>query len=102
MSQRSLSSVIMPRDSIVLQKGKEAVSIADKAFLVGKDQFGCVMLSCNYPSVKCIDLLPELREVPFFQAIFLYRFHKRDDQISDFGHKGFVFAIKWALPEVVV
>src|SRR5205823_1812246 len=102
MSQRSFGSVIMPGDSIVLEKRKEAVSIADKAFLVCDDQFGCVLLSRNCPSIKCIDLLHEFLEVPFLQSIFLYCFHNRDDQVSDFRHKGFKFAIEGMLPEVVV
>src|SRR5260370_16649045 len=102
MSQCSFGSVIMPGNPIVLEKRKEAFSIADKAFLVFDDQFGCVLFSRNCPGVKCIDVLHEFLEVPFFQAIFLYCFHNRDNQVSNFSHKGFIFAIERILPEVVV
>ena len=102
MSQRSFGSVIMPGNPIVLEKRKEAFSIADKAFLVFDDQFGCVLFASNYPGVKCIDVLHEFLEVPVFQAIFLYRFHNRDNQVSNFRHKGFIFAIERAFPKIVI
>ena len=102
MSQRSFGSVIMPEDSIVLEKRKEAVSIADKAFLVCDDQFGCVLFASNCLGVKCIDVLHEFLQVPFFQAVFLYRFHNRDNQVSDFRHKGSIFVIERVFPKIVV
>jgi len=92
----------MPGDSIVLEKRKEAVSIAYKAFLVFDDQFGCVAFASNRPGVKCTDVLHIFLEVPLFQAVFLDCFHHRDNQVSDFRDKGFIFAIEWAFPEIVV
>jgi len=92
----------MPGDTIMFQKRKEAISIADKAFLVCDDQFGCVLFASNRPGVKCADMLHEFLEVPFFQAVFLYSFHNRDNQVPDFRHKGFIFPIERILPEIVV
>jgi len=102
MSQRSFGRVIMPGNLIVLEKCKEAFSITDKAFLVCDDQFGCVLFASNYPCVKCIDVLHEFLEIPFFQAIFLDRFHNWDDQVSHFRHKGSIFAIERTFPEIVI
>ena len=102
MSQGSFGSVIMPGDSIVFEKRKEAFSIADKAFLVFDDQLGCVVFASNRPSVKCADVLHKFLEVPFFQAVFLDRFHYWDNQVSDFRDKGFILAIERIQPEIIV
>ncbi len=102
MSQCSFGLVIMPGNSIVFEKGKEAVSIADKAFLVFEDEFGSVQFISNRPHVKCIDLLHEGMQVLFFQAILLYRFHNRDNQVFDFRYKDFILAIERIGPQIVV
>ncbi len=47
-------------------------------------------------------MLHEFLEVSLLQAVLLDSFHNRDNQVSDFRHKGFIFAIERAFPEVVV
>ena len=72
MPDGSFCHIIIPRNTVVFNKGKEALSISLKTTLIFNGQVGMVGSVCNHPFVELIYLLAKLLEVPFLESILFH------------------------------
>src|SRR5437868_1605362 len=102
MPDGSFCHNIIPRNTVVFNKGKEALSISLKTTLIFNGQVGMVGSVCNHPFVELIYLLAKLLEVPFLESILLNSFENGNNQVLDLQNEGFKFTVGRGLPEILV
>src|SRR6266702_5150237 len=102
MPDGSFCHIIIPWDTVVINKRKEALSIPLKTALISDGQVGMVGSVHNNPFVEVLYLLAEFLEVSFLEPIPLNSFQYGDNQVLDFQDECFKFTVEWELPEILV
>ena len=98
VAKGSLRSVIVPRDTIVVEKRKQRIPVTNEPLNVSGSYLALWRSVKNHSLVKTLNGLLMLSQVPCFQTEALSVIQNRSQQIPEGAHKAFVLCIKRVLP----
>ena len=102
VTQSALCCVVMPRDTVFVEKREEIITIASKAFLKFDGGFGRVGAVQNMSLVEVVNQGVEFLEVSAFQSIRFYRLKDGDEEILHLEDERLEFEVKRVAPQLVV
>jgi hypothetical protein len=102
MTKCSLSGVVMPRYTVILNEGEQRVFVSLKPLPKSRRRIAFGYLARDYVAVEAINAAAVLAEMPRLQAEPLNVFDNRNQQITESRDKSFQFIVKRIFPKVVV
>jgi hypothetical protein len=98
----SFRSVVVPRDTVVLNEREKRFLIALKSLPVSRGRISRGNLSGDCLSVKTLYSMSMFAEVAGFKAIPVDVFENRTQQVAHSHDKPLKFIIKWIFPKIIV
>ena len=102
VTQGAFRCVVMPRDTVLVEKREEMVTIVEKAFLKFDGGFGRVGSVQNMALVEVVNCGVEFLEVSAFQSICFYRLKDGDEEVLHLEDERLEFEVKRIAPQLVV
>jgi len=102
MTERSLSRVVVPWNTVVVNKGKQRVLVPLKPLPISRRRVPRGNLTRDHVAIEVIDATAVFAEMTGLEAKPLNIFHERKQQVADSYNKPLELLVKRILPEIVI
>jgi hypothetical protein len=102
VAKRPLSSVIVPRNTVILNEGEQRLLVPLEPFPIPHNRVMHGGLLCDYFSVEAIDPRTVFAQMADLKAEPLNVFENRNQQITEGHDKALKFIVKRILPKVII
>lgn len=102
MAKRSLRSVVVPWNAVILNEGKKRFLVPLKPLAIPRCRVSQRSLSRDHFTVEAIDPTLVFAKVARLKAKPVNVFENRSEQITDGYDKPLKLLVKWILPKIIV